>query len=167
MTKQILYPAQANLKMSLWQANADSMSSSDLYVWLNDSGLPTEVTIRLHELASYTKKSGNKVYAVGKIILIKIIEFVKAHPHLTVGVAVGASVGFLINQIPVIGQFLAPLAAALGIVIFGVAGHRVDKRSEGKEVHGGIMGFAEDIVEIVKAFFDLIVDVFNIILENA
>ena len=54
--------AQANLKMALWQVDADSMSSTELYAWLVDSGLPHEVNIRLHELtavpavSAYTKQ---------------------------------------------------------------------------------------------------------------
>jgi hypothetical protein len=158
--------AQANLKMTLWQVDAESMSSSDLYVWLNDTGLPYEVTTRLHELVTYTRKVGNKIFALGKIILIKIIEFVEAHPYLATGVAVGAAVGFLVNAIPFIGPVLAPLATALGIVIFGIAGHRLDKRTQGKEVNDGILGVAEDIVEIAAAFLKLMADVLNIIFRN-
>lgn len=163
MTGQIVSPAQANLKMALWQVDADSMSSSELYAWLVDSGLPHEVTIRLHELASYTKKSGNKVLAVGKIILIKIIEFIKAHPNLAMGVALGAAVGLLVNSVPVLGSILAPLATALGITIGAIAGHRLDK---GKEVNEGIIGVAQDIIEIARDFFKLFIDVFNAIFRN-
>lgn len=166
MTGQIVSTAQANLKMALWQVDADSMSSSELYAWLVDSGLPHEVTIRLHELASYTKKSGNKVLAVGKIILIKIIEFIKAHPNLAMGVALGAAVGLLVNSIPFIGPILAPLATVLGITIGALAGHRLDKRFQGKEVSGGIIGVAEDIIEIAREFFKLFIDVFNAIFRN-
>lgn len=174
MTGQIVSQSQANLKMSLWQIEAQSVRNDDLYVWLNESNLPHEVIIRLHELATYTRKAGNKVFAVGKIIIIKIIEFIKAHPHLVVGagigVALGAAVNFLVNSIPFIGQLLAPLATALaatlGIVVFGVAGHRVDKRFQGKEVHAGIIGVAEDIIEVVTAFFKLMIDVFNTIWQN-
>jgi hypothetical protein len=175
MTGQIVSQAQANFRMALWQADAGSMSSSDLYVWLNDSGLPHEVTIRLHELANYTQKAGNKVVDIGKIILIKIIEFVKAHPNLVAGVGIGVTIGvavnYLVSSIPFIGVLLAPLATVLatafGIVVFGIAGHRLDKRAQGKEVQNGLMGFAEDIIEIVKAFFKLMVDVFNLVLQNA
>lgn len=174
MTGQILSQPQANLKMSLWQVEADSMQSNDLYVWLHDSGLPHEVTIRLHELVTYTKKVGSKVFAVGKIVLLKIIEFVKAHPYLVIGVGIGMTVGaavsFLVSSIPFIGSLLAPLAmtltTTLGVVVFGVAGHRIDKRTKGKEVHNGIIGFAEDITEIVAAFFQLLTDVFNIVYCN-
>jgi len=166
MTGQIVSTAQANLKIALWQVDADSMTSSELYAWLVDSGLPHEVTIRLHELASYTKKSGNKVLAVGKIILIKIIEFIKTHPNLVMGVALGAAVGLLVNSVPVIGSVLAPLATVLGITIGAIAGHRLDKRFQGKEVSGGIIGVAQDIIEIAREFFKLFIDVFNAIFRN-
>jgi hypothetical protein len=130
------------------------MKSSDLYVWLQDSGLPHEVTIRLHELATYTKKAGS-ILAVGKIVLIKIIEFVKAHPFLVIGAGIGAVVGAavagLITSVPILGQLLAPLAMALGITITAigaVVGHRLDKC---------LPGVGEDIIEIVQNFFKLLV----------
>lgn len=165
----MLSPAQATLKMSLWQAEADSVNSSDLYVWLQDSGLPQEITLRLHDLISQTKSMSGKAISIGKIILIKIINFIQKHPNLVIGfgigVALAAAVNFLVAQIPFIGPFLAPLATALsaafGIVIFGVAGHRLDKRAQGKEIGQGVIGFAEDIVEIVREFFQLTADVFN------
>jgi hypothetical protein len=78
----------------------------------------------------------------------------------------GAAVGYLVNSIPFIGQILAPLATALGIVIFGIAGHRLDKRSQGKEVQSGILGVAEDVIEIAAAFLKLVADVFNTIFCN-
>ncbi|MEG4493343.1 hypothetical protein [Microcoleus sp. D3_18_C4] len=154
---------QANLKMALWQVDADAMSSSDLYVWLNDMGLPHEVSMRLHELATYTKKAANKVLLIGKILLIKIIEFVKAHPNLVIGVAVGVAVEILANSIPFVGPLLAPLATALGIPIGAIAGHRLDRD---KEESDGIIGIVQEIIEIAKDFFQLLIDVFNTIFRN-
>lgn len=164
MAGQIVSQAQANLKMALWQVEADSMTSSDLYVWLQDSGLPHEVTIRLHELLTYVKKVGSKVVAVGKIVLIKIIEFVKAHPFLVIGAGisavVGAAVASLITAVPLLGLLLAPVAVAwkLTITLTGaVVGHRLDKLFQ---------GVAEDISEIAMAFFKLVIDVFNTVFRN-
>ena len=164
MAEQVVSFAQANLKMSLWQVEAESIKSSDLYVWLNQSGLSSEVAIRLQELVSFTKKVGAKVLAVGKIVLIKIIEFVKAHPFLVtgagIGAAVGAAVAGMITAIPFLGQLLAPVAMALGItiaVIGAVAGHNLDKRFQ---------GFGDDIFEIAQEFFKLVADVFNTIFRN-
>ena len=173
MNTQALSLPQAYLKMALWQVDADSTSSSDFYVWLNDSGLSHEVSIRLYELATYTKKAGNKVFAVGKIVLLKIIEFVKAHPNLVIGAGIGAAVGAavasLITSIPFLGPLLAPLGAALGLTItaFGaIAGHRLDKRAQGKEVSGGIIGIAEDIIGIASSFFQILIEVFNAVFRN-
>ncbi len=163
MTSKALSSAQANLKLALWQVDADSMSSSDLFVWLNDSGLPLEVTTRLHQLVSYTKKIGHKVLAIGKIILIKIIEFVQAHPNLVMGVAIGAAVGLLAGAIPFVGPLLAPIATALGVTIGAIAGHRLD---QGHRQHDGIIGVAQDVIQIAQAFFKLLIDVFNTVFRN-
>lgn len=173
MTEQALLPAQANLKIALWQADADEFSSNELYIWLSETKLPNEVTIRLHQLLGYTKKIASKVYSIGKIIIIKIIEFVKAHPSLVmgagIGAAIGAAVASLIISVPFFGQLLSPLATALGItitVIGAVAGHRLDRRNQGKEVQSGILGIAENIIEVANIFFKLVADVFNILLQN-
>lgn len=164
MAEQVVSFAQANLKMSLWQVEAESIKNSDLYVWLNQSGLPSEVAIRLHELVTFTKKVSGKVFAVGKIVLIKIIEFVKAHPFLVtgagIGAAVGAAVAGMIIAIPFLGQLLTPVAMALGITIAlvgAVAGHNLDKCFQ---------GFGDDIFEIAQEFFKLVADVFNTIFRN-
>lgn len=144
MTAKILSPAQANLKMALWQVETDSISSSDLYVWIVNTGLPDEIAIRLYDLTTFTKKVGNKVISIGKIVLLKIINFIKEHPCLSVGVALGAAVGLLVNSVPFIGSLLSPLATLLGITIGAIAGHRLDKRIQGKEIYGtGIIGITE------------------------
>lgn len=164
MSISSLSPAQANIDLTLWQVEADSISSNELYVWLVDSGLPNDVACRLHELISFTKKVGNKIFNIGKIVLIKIIDFVKAHPFLVVGMGIGAVIGqavaTLIVSIPFFGQLLAPIAAALGITITltgAVIGHRSDKR---------FSGVGDDLVEIANKFFRLIAEVFNAIFHN-
>ena len=174
MTSATLKLANSKLEMTLLQAKADSFTSNELFVWLSESALPTDIATRLHELMSYTKKVGKKIFAVGKIILIKIIEFVKAHPHLVAGIGIGLTVGFavqaLVSSIPFIGTVLAPLAGALtsllGITILGVAGHRLDKKSQGRQVNDGVIGVAEDVIEIAKDFFEFIADIFNTIFHQ-
>lgn len=174
MTSAALKLANSNLEMSLLQAAADSFTSKELYAWLINSGLPTQITTKLHELVTYTKKAGGKVFAVGKIILVKIIEFVKAHPHFVAGIGIGMTVGLtvqtLVSSIPFIGAALAPVAGALtsslGIVILGIAGHRLDKRSQGKQVSTGFIGVAEEVIEITKDFFEFIIDIFNTIFHQ-
>lgn len=104
MDNQNLSVPQANLKLALWNAEAESVKSIEVYVQLQELGLPEEVISRLHELVTFTKKVAGKVFAVGKIVVLKILEFVKAHPFLVVGVGIGAAVGAaiagLITSIP-------------------------------------------------------------------
>ncbi|MCY7283857.1 MAG: hypothetical protein LH679_10540 [Cyanobacteria bacterium CAN_BIN43] len=164
MVKQRLSKSQADLKMSLWQVEAEDTTSAEIYMWLRESGLPNEVTIRLHELLTFTRKVAGRVISVGKVILIKIIEFVKAHPFLVTSAGIGAVVGVaitgMITSIPFVGLILAPVAIALGIVITmagAVVGHNLDNR---------FPTVGKDIFEIAEDFFALFTDVFNTIFRN-
>lgn len=164
MENHKLSVAQSNLKVALWNAEADSITSSQLYAEIQELGLPQEVVIRLHELITFTKKVTGKVYAMGKIVLLKIIEFVKAHPFLVAGAGIGAVVGAaitgLITSIPFLGPILAPIAAVLGITITMIGmvlGHNLDKQ---------FPGVGKDIAEIIQTFFSLFSDVFNTVFRE-
>ena len=164
MNNKALVPAQAKLKLALWNAEAESLKSSELYCQLQDLGLPEEVVSRLHELIAFTNKIADKSFAVGKIVLLRILEFVKAHPFLVVSAGIGAVVGAaitgLIISIPFLGQLLAPVATALGItitIISAVVGHAIDEQFQ---------GVGEDIAEIAQQFFSLLADVFNIVFHG-
>jgi len=164
MISQDLSQAQANLKLAIWNAEADSVTSSELYVQIQELGLPEEVVSRLHELVSFTQRVAGKVFSIGKIVLLKILDFVKAHPFLIAGAGIGAVIGAaiagLITSIPFLGQILAPIAAILGITITAigaVVGHRLDKQFQ---------GVGEDIVEIAQQFFSLLANVMNMIFRD-
>lgn len=156
--------AQANFKLALWNAEARSISSSELYLNLQEFDLPEEINSRLHELADFTQQMGSKVCEIGKIVLLKILEFIKAHPFLVTGIGIGGTIGAaiagLITAIPLLGSLLSPLAMALGIAVTtvgAVMGHRLDKRF--KE-------FGKDVMEIVQVFFELFSDVLNTTLPS-
>ena len=159
MNSSPLALAQANLDLTLLQVEADSMSSSDFYVWLSNSGLSSEIVSGLYELISYTKKVGKKTFNIGKIILLKIIEFVEAHPFLVTGLGIGAVVGgaiaTLVTSIPFVGPLLAPVATLLGItitVVGAVIGHNLDKK---------LPSVGKNVIEIAKTFFSLFADILN------
>lgn len=152
---------QARLELALWQAEADLLSSSDLYLRLKEMGLSSEVAIRLKELLEIVKPIGGKIISIGKIVVLKLIEFVEKHPNLATGVALGAAVSLLIASIPFLGPILAPIALPLGVMVGAIAGHRVDK-AEGGEMNGelGIIAITQDVIEIARAFFGLFIDTF-------
>ena len=159
MDNQNLSSAQANLKLTLWNVKAEVIKSSEVYAQLQELGLPEEVVSRLHELITFTKKVAGKVFAVGKIVLLKILEFVKAHPFLVLGAGIGAVIGAailgLITSIPFLGQLLAPVAVVLGITVTAtgvVVGHKLDKQFQ---------DVSENIAEVVQLFFSFLVNLFN------
>ncbi len=167
MNAHVLTPALANLELTLLNAEAESASSSDFYLWLSESGLPSEVVIRLKTLVDFVKETGNKTISIGKIILLKIIEFVKAHPNLAIGIAVGAAIGALVNMVPFLGTYLAPTAILLGISIGAIAGYRLDKieNEQSVDAEANTVAIGQDVIEIAKEFFKLLIDIFNTVFD--
>jgi hypothetical protein len=167
MAANVLTPAQANLELAILNAEAESMSSSDFYAWLKGLGLPDEAAIRLKGIAEVTARVGKRVINVGKMILMKIIEFVKAHPNMAIGIAIGGAIGAMVNMIPWIGPLLAPIAALIGVTIGALAGHRLDKAATGQPQNSGLVAIGQDVIEIASAFFKLLIDIFNLTLSGA
>jgi hypothetical protein len=155
----MMTPATARFELLLLDAESEAMSSSDFYIWLRESGLPPEVAIRLKELINVTARIGEKVVSLGKVLILKLIEFVKAHQNLVVGIALGAAVAFLIGSIPLLGPLLSPIALVLGIGVGAIAGHRVDK-AVGGSISQSVnpITIAQDVIEIAREFFCLFVD---------
>ena len=159
--------SQAALDLALWQADAESMSSSDLYIWLRESGLPPEVAIRLKELVNFTATVGTKVIRLGKVILIKLIEFIKQHPNLAVGMALGAAVSFIVGSIPFLGPLLTPIVLPLGLIVGAVAGHRLDQaQDQGTGRDSGFISITQDVLEIAREFFILFVETVQAIADE-
>ena len=166
MTAIVLTHAQATFEQTILNAEADAVSSSDIYAWLRESGLPSEAAIRLKSLIEVTAEIGDRIISVGKIILIKIIEFVKAHPNLAVGIAIGAAIGALVSMIPFIGAFLAPIATVIGVTIGVLGGRRLDKSANGQVQNSGLIAVTQDLIEIAEVFFRLLSDIFNTTLSG-
>ncbi len=165
MKNNVLTPAQANLELFILSSEAEAMSSSDFYAWLRERGLPDEAAIRLKAVAEITAEVGKRVINVGKMILIKIMEFVKAHANLAIGIAIGAAIGALIGAIPWIGWILSPVATLIGVSVGALAGNRLDKADAGTPQNSGLVAIGQDIIEIATAFFKLLVDILTLTLD--
>ena len=163
-----LSPAAANLELEVLNAEAESIPSSDLYAWLRESGLPSEVAIRLTSLVDNVQVIRGRIVSIGKIILIKIIEFCRENPNLSAGVAVGAALGAIVLLVPLLGSFLASIAFALGVTVGAVVGYRMDQAQDGDlgKASTGLGQISEDLIEIAKKFFALFCDVINAVADN-
>lgn len=173
--RKILSKAQAILKFELWHIAAESIKSSEIYSKLQELKLPTEVIDILYGLIDKTQKIGERVFNVGKIVLLKVIDFVKAHPFLSLGIASGIFVGQnillvghaitgLISHIPFLGSLLAPILAkitamlgAIPSVVGAILGYKLDKK---------FPGTGQNIDEILKTFFSLLIEVFNTVIGD-
>jgi ElaB/YqjD/DUF883 family membrane-anchored ribosome-binding protein len=166
MSAKVVTPAEARLELIVSSAEAESMSGSDFYAWLKDKNFSDEAAIRLKALADLTADVGGKIINMGKIILMKIQEFVKAHPNLALGVAIGAAIAAFVSLIPLLGPILAPIAAMAGIALGALHGHRLDKIESGKvQVHQADPLFQE-VMEIATVFFKLFADIVNSVLDS-
>lgn len=139
-----LNSAQAMLELTLLNAETSGQSFDDVVLEGLQRGLPPELLIRMKSLWEQTKKVGNELIEVGKIIVMKIIEFLKANPKLAASLAISAAVYLLAHAIPFIGPLLAPLLAAVA------------------EIYSfGTLYSLDDVINLAKEFFALVVEIFN------
>lgn len=152
---------EADLELLLMQSEADSTTDSDLFIWLDALGLPVEVNLKLQWLIGEIRKIGDKVISVGKIILMKIRQFVEENPNLAIGAAIGAAIGVLLNTVPFLGPLLAPIAVVLGMV----TGNMIDRMNKGEEVQltWHPVHVTKELIEVAKKFFGLVIDIFDIV----
>jgi len=160
-----MLPNDAKLELALLNARAHDVDRIDMITNLTNRGLAQEVITRINSLWDEIKNVAGETIQIGKIIIIKIWDFVEANPNMAIGIAVGAAIGALTSLIPFIGPFLAPITMALGAIIGGVAGHRLDKSNKGQTVKDGKMGIMEDIITLAKEFFKLFAEIFNALKE--
>ena len=159
--------AQAELELALMQAESGSMASSDLYLWLRECGLSPEIAVRLKELVNVTQRIGNKVVSIGKLIVMKLRDFIMAHKGLAIGTVLGAAIASLVAAIPLLGSLLAPLGGLLGLAI-AVTGHQSDKHPTGDRGGVSLLDLPQNLIEIARAFFDLFIETLqNIMTELA
>ena len=145
---------EAKLDLVVIEGDIVEESKLDLVTRLTNSGLPQEVVTRVSQLWDVTKKIGDEIYQIGKIIISKIMAFLKANPNLTAGIAVGLAVGILI---PFVGPILMPLAIAIGAVL----GVRLDNYEQGSPMAVDAIGVSHEVVMMARKFFDLIIEIFD------
>lgn len=148
----------AKFELLVLEGEVHDLHQIDVVTKVTNQGLPQEIITRLEELWDYTVMVGRKLVHLGKIVINEILRFVNSNIHLAMGVAIGAAVGSLINIIPFFGQLLAPLSMAVGAVIGGVAGARLDR---GQEPGDGIIGITQEVLLLAGKFYDFLASIIN------
>lgn len=185
MESSPLNPSQARLKLAILNKQAEAKNSWEFYSEMRTLGLPEEVIEILQKVLKVTSKVAGTVISMGKIIVIKLIEYVAKHPLQVAGLAVGLgatyALGVALNGLfalvpelakwKLIGGLLSKLAiliANLCKTIFvplmlaspiagGVAGEIFDKKYP--EV-------SESLQKIARDFFDFFAQIMNSIRDE-
>jgi hypothetical protein len=149
---------QATFKVLLLQAEASKLDKTETMAFLSNNGIPLEVITRMNFLWEEVLEIGGQVINIGKIIMMKLIQFIKENPNMVIGLAIGVALGMLANAVPFIGQFIAPILSAVLGTIGMLHGHRLDKIANGEYVGDSLM---EDAITITKKFWGLFYEIFN------
>ena len=104
---------QALFELSMLNAERLQSDFDDVVIEGVKRGVPPEILTRLKDIWEATQDIAGEIIAIGKIIVMAIIDFFKANPTLTAGMALGAAVSSLILAIPFLGTLLLPLATLL------------------------------------------------------
>jgi len=132
--------------------------------------LPKQVIHYITKLWDYTHTIGESVIAIGKIILLKIIDFIKENPNMAFGTALGAIAGAMassfISWIPFIGQALSVITIGAGMLIGAIAGDRMDRAENGEYVDESLMSVFGDTISVAKKFIQLFIDIIKTIKNN-
>jgi hypothetical protein len=149
-------------QVRLFDRDSNEISEQVWNRFSSNSGIPASISTRVQELLVITRKIGGHVINIGRILIAKIIEFVRSNPNMVIGVAIGAAVGALINVIPFFGPLLAPLAMAIGAFIGGAFGTYLDKKARGGVATTDSLGaIIEGTIEAAKVFLSFAIEVFS------
>lgn len=147
---QALTKEQGLFELTLLNAEMSREQFDDFLVVGLNRGIPLEVITRLQSLWNFTKKVAGEVVVVGKIIVQKIIEFLKANPKLAIGLALGAAVGALIAGIPFLGPLLAPLATAISMIYGAAVGAAKDAGADSSDTYESVLNLAARFFELLQ-----------------
>lgn len=131
-----LTKADATFELFDLNSATQNLEWVDIVTMLNNRGAKLELVTRMQDLWEKTKIIAGEVVNVGRILVMKIWEFIKANPNMFLGIAIGAAIG-----------------ATMG----ALAGHRLDKIEGGETVTSSMF---EDIITLAKHFFQFIADIF-------
>ena len=140
---------QGMFELSMLNAETSYAEFEEVIIEGIKRGIPTEILTRLKDLWEVSKEVAGEVVAIGKIIVMAIIDFMKANPMITVGLILGAALSTLVLGIPFLGPLLLPLT--MGVSALYGAG--VGAAMQGGDYSGSPISAA---IALAKKFFELL-----------
>ena len=140
---------QGMFELSMLNAETSYAEFEEVIIEGIKRGIPTEILTRLKDLWEVSKEVAGEVVAIGKIIVMAIIDFMKANPMITVGLILGAALSTLVLGIPFLGPLLLPIT--MGVSALYGAG--VGAAMQGGDYSGSPISAA---IALAKKFFELL-----------
>lgn len=158
MNYKNLSPEQGIFELSLINGEISDNNFDDFVIEFIRKGVPVEIITRLRDLWDTTKYVAGEIIAIGKIVVQKILEFLKANPKLTIGLAIGAAAATLIAGIPIIGSLIAPLSTTISTIYGAGIGAAMEK--------GDFSGSPYSAAaELASKFFELFISLLNAVAQ--
>ena len=140
---------QGMFELSMLNAETSYAEFEEVIIEGIKRGIPAEILTRLKDLWEVSKEVAGEVVAIGKIIVMAIIDFMKANPMITVGLILGAALSTLVLGIPFLGPLLLPIT--MGVSALYGAG--VGAAMQGGDYSGSPISAA---IALAKKFFELL-----------
>lgn len=148
---------KATFEALLLQAEASGLDRIEAMAFFSNQGVPLEVITRMDSLWEQSAMVAGQILNIGKIIIMKLIQFIKENPNMVIGLAIGIGLGMLANVIPFLGSFIAPIATIAFGTVGVLQGHRLDKIMKGEYVSNSLI---EDAITIIKTFWSFFYEIF-------
>lgn len=142
--------SEAEFELDLQDAESEGQLWESVSTELLNRGVPVEIVARMEQLWERTENLAAKVVRVGRIIILKIIDFLRNNPKVAGSLAVSAAVFVLANAVPIIGQWLAPILALATFPVVLLAGSSV-----------------AELQQAALDFFRLVIEVFGLVFLGA
>ncbi len=148
--KNTLNPADGMFELTLINAGASAAQFEDVVVDALNRGIPAELVTRLKTLWEKTRVVAGEIVAIGKIIVIQIISFLKKYPRISIGLALGAAFSTLIASIPLIGPLIHTEATLVASLYGAGVGAAMGNGDDSGSPFSAAIALAEKFFELLK-----------------
>lgn len=185
MTAINISPAQARLKLTVLNKQAEAKNSWEFFSEMKSLGLPSEVIEILKKVLEVTSQVANKTISIGKIIVSKLLQYTAEHPLQVAGLAVGLyatytlgialhglfAVAPWISNLPLVGGALAKLS----LLIAGLCKEVIMPVLIASPVAGVVAGeildtkfpqISESCQRVAKEYFELFSQIINAVKDE-
>ncbi len=142
---------EALLELSMINAESMDYDFTDVKVKFLNEGIPAEIVTRFEDLWEKTKVIAGEVVAIGKIIVMKIYDFILANKYIATGVAIGAVLSAIAASIPILGLLVGPVISTCAMLYGAFEGAKLDADTENPVK--AIFNTAQSFIVLFKDIF--------------